>query len=565
MQITGNPMVDLSFIINPPGKKKEPFSYLGSITLTSGQALNLPYIKTAENISGNISFNPDKMIINSLSSMINQTLFTLSGSIENFKDPFLSVSLGADIADLATWKDVFSQYLKDKNIETKGAASLKLKFKGKPGKLVGTFVNGSLSLKDVAFKSDFIKDGLFNISGEASYAAEHFDASYFLPDMATWKDLRVTHLDKNYVLNGSLQYNNLSSTLQRDNLSLNVVAKIFPDRINILDLSGQYKNSQFSSKGEIVYPRNKENTIINMRATAPSLYLQDLPEIIPALKEKLKDISPAGLCDAKILFFGDLAQWKDWALVINLSSDEISLYHYKLNKVLLKYAQRDRFINECSLSSILYDGTISILSSSDLSTNQMPYKVNIKVKNVDLEKLKNDSPLKDKELSGSLSGAYEGNGPLSNLLFSQGNGNLSVKNGKLWHFDVLDGLAKLLFVPEKQNIPLDSAEGNFSVLNQKVMIKDGLVKGNQVELSCNGSIAFNGDLDLDVIARFGEGVIKGSQSLQKKIAAFLSQGEDFLTVKITGTIKDTKYIPKGMNVIQKTKDLILDALPNIFQ
>ncbi len=182
-----------------------------------------------------------------------------------------------------------------------------------------------------------------------------------------------------------------------------------------------------------------------------------------------------------------------------------------------------------------------------------------------LEKLKNDSPLKDKELAGLISGAYEGTGPLSNLRLSQGNGNLSVKEGKLWRFDVFDGLAQLLFVPEKQNIALDSAEGNFSVLNEKVMIRDGVVKGNQVALTCNGNITFNGDLDLDVSAEFDEGTIKGSQSVQKSIAAVLSQGGNFLTVKITGTIQKPQYVPKGMDVLRKTKDLIFDALPNIFQ
>ncbi|MCX5680760.1 MAG: DUF748 domain-containing protein [Candidatus Omnitrophica bacterium] len=564
-QILGDPVAELSLIINPQGEKDAQFSYLGAISLAEGQALNLPYVKTAENISGNISFNPDKIIINSLSGVVNQAPMTLSGSIENFKNPLVAISLSANNVDLAAWKPFLNQYFKHGDMDAKGTASLKLKYKGKSGKLAGSLVNCSLSLKDAAFKGAFLKDGFFNISGECFYAAQHFDASYFLPDKATWNNLRLTYQDKDYVLNGSLQYNNLSTNINQGDLSLAAEAKIFPDRINILNLTGQYKNSQISSQGEIVYPRNKENMKINIKATTPGLYLEDLPEIIPALKEKLKDASLKGLCKGNILFAGDPTQWRDWALVISLSSDEVSLYNYKMNKVLLKYAQRDRFINECALSSIFYDGTIALQGSSDLSTNEMPYKLNVDIKNVDFSKLKDDSPFKDKDLAGFVSGTYTGIGPLSNLRLSQGNGNLSIKNGKLWHFDVLDGLAKLLFVPEKQNIALDSAEGNFSVLNQKVIIKDGLVRGNQVELSCNGNITFNGDLDLDIVARFGEGIIKSSQSLQKTIAALLSRGEDFLTVKVTGTIKETKYIPKGMNVIQKTKELILDALPNIFQ
>lgn len=564
IQFLGSPVVDISFVTPTQKETKEPFNYLGAISFSSGQAINIPYAKTAENISGKISFNPNKMIINAFSGVVNQTPLTLSGSIENFKDPFLSLTLGATNADLAVWKGFLSDYLKDTSIDTKGTASLKLHFKGKPGKLTGAFVDCTLSLKDAAFKNNFIKDGIFNISGEGSYKADRFDASYFLPDEATWKNLHLTYKDRDYTLDGSLKYNNLSSTLKQDQLSLTTEAKIFPDRINILDLNGRYKNSNFSAKGEIVYPRNNEKTKINGKVVIPSLYLEDLGEIIPVLKEKLKDVSPKGLCTGNILFAGEPLAWKDWTLVIGLSGDEISLYNYKMNKAALRYEQRDRFINSCTLTGTFYDGTISLEGSSDLSIEEMPYKTTINIKNVDFEKLKNDSPLKDKELSGFISGAYQGVGPLANLKLSQGNGNLSIKDGKLWRFDVLDGLAQLLFVPEKQNIALDTAEADFSILNEKVVIKDGLVKGNQVELSCNGNITFLGDLDLDITAQFDEGVVNGSQSFQKSIAAALSQGEDFLTVKVTGTIKEPKYLPKSINVFEKTKDLILDALPNIF-
>jgi hypothetical protein len=197
----------------------------------------------------------------------------------------------------------------------------------------------------------------------------------------------------------------------------------------------------------------------------------------------------------------------------------------------------------------------------------MPYKIAVDIKNIDLKRLKEDTPLKAKDLSGLLSASYMGTGPLSNLNFSQGQGLISVKDGKLWQFDIFKGLAQLLFVPENQNITLDRAEGNFSVVSEKVLIKDALIKGNQVELTCNGAVGFRGDLDIDIVSKFAEGVIRSSDSFQKTVAAFLSQAEDFLTVKVTGTIKEPKYkiISKPLNVIEKTKNLIFDALPNIFQ
>lgn len=564
IRISANPVLDFSFSAKPQEKKAATVTCLGSISLEEGQAAGLPWIQTVENLSGNISFSPEKVILKTFSGVTNQTPVTASGSIENFKDPFFDIVLTVKNGNLAAWKSLLAQSLKDDTVDIKGFADLKLEFKGSIKKLSGTFMEGAVSVKGAAFKNSLIKDGIFNISGDVSYAAKKFDASYFLPDEATWSDLRLTYGDKNYALNGTLKYNNLSSTVSQGDLLIALDAKLFPERLNIVSLNGQYKDSKLSAKGEIVYPRNNEKVKLDIRASG-DLYLEHLGDLIPAVKKNLAKAAPAGLCKADILFTGNLQQWRDWIAVVNLISDRVSLYGYHFNNVILKYKQRDRFINECSLNSLLYDGTISLEGSSDLSVDAMPYKAKIVIKDVNLEKIKNDSPLKDKELAGLISGAYEGVGPLSNLRFSQGNGNLSIKEGKLWRFDVFDGLAQLLFVPKKQNIALDSAQGNFSVLNEKVTIKDGLVKGNQVALTCNGNIAFNGNLDLDIGAQFDEGTIKSSQSVQKSIAAVLSQGGNFLTVKITGTVQQPKYVPKGIDVLQKTKDLLFNALPSIFQ
>ncbi len=567
IQVTGNPLIDISLSSQSPKTEVTQSTYKVSITVTDAKAINLPALQTADNISGKATFEPNKISVESLSAVVNQTPVALSGVVENFKNPFLNITFNAKNLNLGAWTGLINQYLPELNLDAKGIATIDLKYRGTTKQLAGATIDCTASLKDVAFKTKLIADGIFDVSGDIRYMIERFNPSHFLPDQGSWNNLRFTFQDKPYLLNGTLQFNNLLTTLKRDDLHIDLTSKIFPERLTILSLTGQYHESNMSAQGEIFYPKEKQQgPRFNIKMKG-KLLLEDLSSLFPELKEKLLPIAPQGLCLIDGLFAGNPQQWRDWALVLNITSKEASFYHYKFNQLSIKYVQRDRFINECTLGSLFYNGVLAMQGSSDLSIPETPYKINVDIKDVNLASLKKDTPLKDKDLSGLASLTYAGTGPLSNLNFSQGQGFLSIKNGKLWQFDVFKGLAQMLFVPEHENITLDSAESNFSVVNEKVIVKDAIIKGNQVELTCNGAVTFKGDLDFDIVSQFAEGVIRSSDSLQKTIAAFLAQAEDILTVKVTGTIQEPKYkvTSKPLNVIQKTKDFIIDTLPNIFQ
>ncbi len=560
-----SPLLDLSLTHNP-ASAKTPLDYQLTLSFANGSITDLPFVKTAEKISGKISFAPNKFSAESLSAIVSQTPVSISGVMENFKDPWVNVDFHAADFNLGAWENLASQYLPKNDIDLKGIATFKLKYKGKLKKIAGSSLQCTASLKDVTFKNQTLVQAITGISGDIAYQVASLNTSHYLPDEGSWKNLTLTLHDKTYTLNGTLKFNNLTTRLQSEDLSVSLDSKLFPDRVKISTLTAKHKQSQATVQGEIFYPTNKAAARLNIKING-TLALEDLTALVPGMKEKISSANPAGLCAIEGLFVGSPQQWTDWALALTLKSDRVSLYGYAMDKVLVKYDQRDRFINNFSVSSSVYGGTLLAQGSSDLSIKEMPYKANLEIKNVDCSKLKNDTPLKDKDIAGTLGLTYAGTGPLADPLLSQGQGFLSIKKGKLWQFDVLKGLAQLLFVPGKENITLDSAEGNFSVVNQKVLIKDALITGNQIELNCNGMVNFKGELDFDIVSRFAEGVIRSSDSLQKTIAAFLTQAEDFLTVKITGTLAKPEYkvIPRPLNVLQKTKDFIFDVLPNIFQ
>ncbi len=562
-KLFGNPDIKITLEFNP--KEKEPhLKYDGLLSFSSGTLSGIQVIEKIENIVGKINLKKNEISSKSVTALAQGVPVEFSGNLTNFQKPFLDIKGSLPNVNLMNFNKILSKTYPDKQLDLKGNAKIDFHYKGNLHSIENSSIICSALLKNAAIKAKILPIPIVDISGNISYNVKNLLTSHFLPDQATWKNLQATFQEKKYLLNGSLQFNSLEATLSMDALKASTQISFMNDRLKINSLKSQYKDSSLEWQGEILYPQDQKWKV-DVAANG-NLRLEHLSELIPPFKEKTKNFNPHGLCAVKINFAGDPVDWKNWSLFLKINSDKILLKGYRLNNVLFKFTQRDSYINECSLASVVYDGNFSAQASVDLSKKELPYKLDINFQNINIEKLKDDSTLKNKDISGFATGSYIGVGPLPDIHLSRGEGSLSVKNGELLHLDLLKGLGKLLFVPEYKNITFESAKGNFEIKNEKVFVKDGLLNGNQMELSCNGTVDFNGDLDLDIISRFDKGIIKSSKSFKKAIAAILTQADDFLTVKLTGTIKEPKYYiaPSPLNILRKTKDLILDSIPNIF-
>ena len=561
-QFSGNPALKANITFNSISRKT-PLKYSGSITTSSALLTHLPYLKNAQNIKGILNFENNKISSPEIFTLIKNTPLKLSGELTNFQKPILSIQGEIPNVDLSNFKDIFKEIQNDPTSDIKGQASIAFKYKGAAKSIDNSTISISSSLKNAAIKTKILPSEVVNISGDISYAVDSLSQTHFLPDNATWKNLKGTFQERQYISDGSLAFNSLLARIIVDGLEADANVKLMLDRFKINSLKIKYEDTDLVTQGEILYPKGDELNI-NVDIDG-NLRLEHLSKFIKPFKEKFKNINPQGLCSIKSSFTGDPKYWKDWALFLKVKSNKIFLKNYELNNLSLKINQRDRYISECSASALFYDGKLTADASVDLSIEEIPYKIESNIQNLNLEKLKNATPLRDKDISGLLQATYQGSGPLSDIHFSKGAGSIAINQGELWHLDLLKGLGKLLFVPEYKNITFDHAKSDFVITNEKVFIKDGILKSNQMQLACNGTISFKGDLDLDIISRFEQNIMK-IQSLKKTIAAILTQANDFLTVKITGTWKEPKYyiVPSTHGMIQKTKNFILDGLPNIF-
>ncbi|MDD3374446.1 MAG: AsmA-like C-terminal region-containing protein [Candidatus Omnitrophica bacterium] len=560
---SGNPTLKIKTVFTPK-EEKERLQHSGSITMSLATLTNIPHLETIENIKGTVDFKNNQISSPKLTGLIFNTPFQISGQLMNFQKPTLDIQGTLSNINLNNFKNIFKEILTDPSADIKGQSSLNFKYTGTTKSIKNSSVEISASLKDVAIKTKKLPSEITDISGEVSYAVNSLSTFHFLPDNAIWKNLKGVFKEQKYILDGSLAFNTLLTKITIDGLKADAHIKLMPDRFTISSLKINYKNTDLLVQGEAFYPQDsKWNINVDING---NLQLEHLSELIPPFKEKFKKLDPRGLCSIKSSFEGNPKEWLNWTLLLKLTSNKVFLENYELTSVSLKFDQRDQFINQCLISALFYEGALKAEASADLSIHEMPYKIESSIQDLNLEKLKNATPLKDKEISGILQATYQGNGPLSDIHFSKGEGSISVDQGELWQLDLVQGLGKLLFIPEYKNIAFDNAQSNFVIKNEKVFIQDGILKGNQMKLNCNGDISFNGDLDLDVVSKFEQNAIKNSQSFKKTIAAILTQANTFLTVKITGTLRDPKYyiVPSPSGIIKKTKDLILDGIPNIF-
>jgi len=565
-EIIANPRLRISHIFNP-ALEKNPSSFEGTLSFASATALKVfPWTEKIENIKGEVAFKNNEISWSKIQSLVEQMPIETSGSLKNFQNPSLVIEGSCPKLDLEKLQTILSRITDKKHFTLKGFAQASLKYQGSLSSIDNSSVDLSANLTNASLKTEKFPEGITEASGYIQYVAQKLSPKHFLPDTGTWKDLQFVFDNKEYKSTGTLNFNVLDATVLSQGLKVKTTAKFFFDRVHISSFDGTYLDSAITAEGDILYPEKTHGFLFDL-ALNGNARLEHLTSFFPSLGKKWKTLSPQGMCNFKGGFTGTLDKWRDWTLFGKASSPEVSLKGYHVNDVSLKFGQRDRMIEECLLNATAYGGPVKINAEANLSDEKIPYHLFLDSKNIDLSYLKKDTSLKDKPLAGFASLAYEGNGSLVDVNQTIGKGFLSVGDGQFMHIDIVKGLGQLLFIPEYQNISFDYAKSDFVIKDRKVFIKDGVLKGNEMQLSCNGLIDFKGNLDLDLISKFDRDTIQKSKAtFQKRIAALLSHADALLTVKLTGTLKEPKYyvVPDPLGAIQRTTDFILESLPSIF-
>ncbi len=211
-----------------------------------------------------------------------------------------------------------------------------------------------------------------------------------------------------------------------------------------------------------------------------------------------------------------------------------------------RYTFRNNIFTLASLTGDTLSGSFRAQSTVDLSKRGMAYTLDAGTNGVKLEDITAAFAPKAKGmLFGSLSARAEisGAGSVSETIKRnlKGKGTFSVKNGEIKNAPVSDGLLALLGLQNLKEIPMDKAEGSFTISGGVINLKS-VIASKDLAMDETGTIGMDQRLNMGILVKVSD---KLSPSLlgQSGISQFLSEEKGWTTIplKLSGTVGRPSY------------------------
>jgi len=497
----------------------------------------LDYLKDSALLKGSVGFQNDRIWTSDLKAQVLGSSFDIKGSLENFADPSLKVNISSSQINLEKITALLPDALKNLNLS--GNSSLNLNLKGSLKQLplqlgaVAQITSGKMQLA-------FIKEPLEDVRGVLN----------FTNDQLKWENFLFLYRQSEYNTSGSItdfKQPEVDFSLNSKDLTSTTFLNIKDKMIKIKECSLKLPDSELAIKGTINIEA-PQTPLFNLTLES-NISLKDTFRFLPAnISENLKKIKVDGLCKVNGSLNGNAKEMKSWNAQLRLSSDTLSLYDLKLNNLYFTLQQKDGLINTDDLSANLYSGNLALQFGLNLLGNVPNYTAKLGLSDVDLAKLKMDTKLKDKDISGLLNMRLNLQGNTAGLAALRGDGTISVREGKLWELNLFKGLGEFLFLPIYHKIVFRDVTANFLVRNSAIEIADSFLSSEELELSGTGKLQFDGSLDLALNSQINEDLLKDSPDLRKITSAVLG---NLLVIKISGTIQKPEY-----KIVPGTKEII---------
>jgi hypothetical protein len=206
----------------------------------------------------------------------------------------------------------------------------------------------------------------------------------------------------------------------------------------------------------------------------------------------------------------------------------------------------------------LYGGTLDAQARMNLNSDNLPYWLSAVAEGIKIEELKMDTPVKNKDISGTIQAQLKVNGFSNDIAKLNGAGRILISDGKLWQLDLFKGFGSLIFTQDFANIIFSQGSCDFAIQDKYVFTENLALNSNVTNLSGRAKIGFDNSIDASLnIAISGES-IPISGTFKDVTSAVFSQAGRFGVIKITGTLKEPKYKfqPAVADIIKGLKETI---------
>ncbi len=551
MALEGNPGGNLTYQYDPNGQDNKYF-YSGELHFADALLKGVPYLDSIEKIRGNVQIETDRLASDEFTFQTQGTDIQLSGSMINFTRPVLNIRARADNLDLQKLFAAFPALKERSNITPTGTAAVEASYIGDAKNPAAADIRLNAKFHNAALANPKIPGEITDVTGEIDYQK----------DLVVWKDLRGLYQKNQYTLNGQFAdfaRPTLDIQLASQDLNATTQIKILNQAFQIVFLTGKYFNSSLDIKGDVHLPEGNEPDLDIRGAFA--LNLEDLGAFSNALKERLAKLQPVGTFSGEGLFKGKPKQWQDWDLVFSARAPTVSLNGFHLDEPVIEYEQRDRHVSKCNLTARAYNGNLNPISWADLAQDGTLAQLTGSLEGLDLAVLRESNLPKNEFLAGRLSALVDLNGDLKDPAQWKGDGSLSVREGHLWRWNILDGLPDALLIPEFKDVVFTDGQANFTIADGKITTVDAALNSSTITLKGQGWIDLAGNINFDIAPTFAELAAAESESFKRIPSLLLSQG-DYISIKLTGTLRNPQYKVQTLpfRVLEKTTDVLKEGI-----
>lgn len=505
------------------------FSFSGDCDIQQTNISGLESLGDVNNIYGKLVFNERSLTADSLKAELLGMPLEVNLEIKDFSAPALNINTNLNLEYLAAIAKKKFNFAMISSAQGKAALSIKLQ----PLEEGAWQLQGSADITGAGLKL-----GKQNIPVENISATLHFSRQGL-----SWQDAK------------------LELKLSSQDLLLASAFDIAAKKIKNIRANGKYLDSVFSLDGNIDnFDSAKPQVDLNGKI---NLVLENLSKILDKQYPVLKTMRPSGDLDAQFSLNGDVSDFKNCFIQAKLSSSSLSLYGLNSRDFSLDYLQEQRIAKILAVRIAFYDGVINASGAMNLDTANLPYHLQAQANGVKLEKLKMDTPSRDKNISGTLHGEIKLSGFSNDLDKLSGAGNFQVNEGKLWELNLLQGLGKILFAKDFASIMLADCSGAFLVKDKFIYTDNLKLNSNFTDLSGTFKIGFDGSLEAALNVQINSEMVPLSGALKDLTTVIVGQAGKFGVIKISGTLGQPKYIfkPAVTNIIKGLTDIIFGPKP----
>jgi len=480
-----------------------------------------------KNLSAEFELSRNKLQIQKASFETMDAKFDLTGLLENFKSPKLSLNISAAEIKLQDLTG-FWPNLKDK-LKIQGLANIDLDLQVFPDKPFD--IKGAAKIKDSQANTAYLKSPLTSVNCDI----------IFSKDELNWQNLTFDYKDEKFSSKGKIidyKKPQIIFILASKLYNLNADLKTAGNSIKINSFKGFFKHTSFYIDGDIDIS-DRGNPLFNLNfdiTTNPKEIAADLPDKFANL---INEFRPDGICNLTGLLNTRSRSLRSWEINLKIASPEFSIYDFRLEDLFIEIEQANKLFKVTRASAAAYNGRIELNLLSNLAVADPPFNMEISASDIDLSKLKQDvGKWKEKDVSGMFSLTAESKGTLKDLNNLTSKGSASIKEGRLWELNLFKGLGEFLFLPSFKKVVFKEGSADFEIENQVIYSDNALFKSEGMKLLCQGNIGFDKKLQLLLTTEINPKLIGTSQD-PRRFTTFLTG--NFLLVRVDGTLDQPKY------------------------